>query len=386
MNPELSISASDDNRLLGYLVIDSTINGRCSGGVRIMPSLCKEEMKSIAHTMTMKFGFLGFTTGGAKACVVVSADASKKQREDILFSFGEKIGPLIRKGIYIPATDMNCSIDDIQTIYRGAKMKARFRAFKDISYLYTAMTVVQSALVAAKNHSSAVVEGAGKVGMECAKMLHDNGVKICALSTIKGGIYNKDGLDMEKLVDLKEQYGDDFVNHTKTKIPLSKLAVLDVDMFIPAAQAYSINSKNRRYVKANVVSCAANSPMDEETYRYLHKKGVIVIPDYIANCGGVLGSFLERTTDEAAIKSLITTEFSKVLSSLIYKSKKENRCLKEISTDLITKRFRKVKEMEENRMKGKIIDYTQMQATRLGHKLLQERYRKDIFGDLMEMI
>jgi len=385
LTPELSISISDDNGLIGYLVIDSTINGRCSGGVRIIPKLCKKDMKSIAHTMTLKFGFLGFTTGGAKACVIMPADTAKKQREEILYSFGEKIGPLIRKGIYIPATDMNCSIDDIKMMYRGAKMKARFKAFNDISYLYTAWTVVESALVAAQGIGlSAAIDGAGKVGMECAKLLHEKGVKVCAVSTLKGAIYNKDGLDVEFLVELKKRYGDYCIKYAKErKIPISKVSSLDVDMLIPAAQANSINTGNRRKIKAKVISCAANSPMDNETYQFMHEKGVIVIPDHIANCGGVLGSFLERSTKKEVIKSIVGTEFSEVIGKLIDKSKKEGRSVRDISGDMIMARFRQTKEREEKRMKGRIIDFTQMQATRLGHKLLQEKYRKNIFADLM---
>jgi glutamate dehydrogenase (NAD(P)+) len=390
--PELSISIADSELgLLGYLVIDTTIDGRCSGGVRIMPNLSLDEMRSIARTMTLKYGFLGFTVGGAKAGVIVPADATKEEKHRILYSFGQKISPFIKKGIYIPATDMNCTIEDLKTIYKGADMRARFREFKDISNVYTSWTVAESASVAAERlgiklkEATAAIEGLGKVGLECAKLLHGQGVKICAVSTLKGAIYNASGLDIENITRLKAEYGDDFVNHVdESRIALEDLVYLKTDILIPAAETYAINESNRNGIQARIVSCAANSPMDAETYKVLHERGIVVIPDAVANCGGVLGSFLERSMTKKAISAIIRDEFSKVVGNLVDRERQENRSMNEISVEITMDRFRKTKTREEMCMRSKVIDYTQMQATRLCHRLRQEKYRRNIFGDLLK--
>jgi glutamate dehydrogenase (NAD(P)+) len=391
MLPELSIAIGDnDLGLLGYLVIDTTIDGRCSGGVRIMPHLTLDEMSAIARTMTLKYGFLGFSLGGAKAGVIVPADASRETKHRILHAFGQKIGPFIKKGIYIPATDMNCCIEDLKSIYQGADMKARFREFQDISHVYTSWTVVESAIVAAERlsiplrGSTAAIEGLGKVGIECAKLLHARGVRICAVSTLKGAIHNESGLDVEHLIRLRNEYGDDFVNHSdETRIALSEIVTLKTDMLIPAAQTNSINPSNRGKVQAKIVSCAANSPMDAETYKALHDKGIVVIPDAVANCGGVLGSFLERSMTKKAISILIRDEFTKVIGNLIDRGHSENRSIYAIAVEISMNRFKLTKDREEKRVRSKVMDYTQMQATRLFHRLRQEKYRHNIFGDLL---
>jgi glutamate dehydrogenase/leucine dehydrogenase len=224
------------------------------------------------------------------------------------------------------------------------------------------------------------------VGSGCAKLLKERGAKIIAVSTAKGAIYNENGLNLDSLIDLRVRYKDDFVNNTEEKrIKMGALLCLDADILITAALTYTINPGNRERVRAKIISCAANAAMDDDTYKVLHDKGIVVIPDMVANCGGVLGSFLERSMRKEDITAVIRDEFSTVVGNLIAKEFKENRSMNEIVSEIAAKRFAETKAKEERKAMNRFVAYAQMQVTRLIHRFRQQRYRKDIFGDLIKM-
>ena len=392
VTPELFIKVYDEEYgLFGYLVIDTTVGGRCWGGVRIMPELSEEEMMLIARTMTLKYGFLGFGIGGAKAGVMVSEKATTEDKKKILFKFGQRIGAFIQGGIFMPGTDMNCSVEDLKSIYQGAQMNARFQKFKDISYVYTSWTVVESIKAAAEklalnlNGLTVAIQGFGKVGSECAKLLAEMGLKIIAVSTVKGAIYNENGLNIEMVMSLKDTFSDDFVNKAnEKKIDRERLLYINTDVLIPAATSLSINSENFQKVNAKIISCAANAPMTDEIYEKLHKKGIVVIPDAVANCGGSFGSSLERSVGYDKIYRIIQEDYSQVIKRLIEKSLRTGISLRRLSLEIVMKRFTDSKRRIENSMKNKVIHFTNTNITRVLHKIRNQKYNVNIFGELLK--
>jgi len=160
--------------------------------------------------------------------------------------------------------------------------------------------------------STAAIEGFGKVGTGVARYLNENGTRVVAISTLKGCLYNADGLDVEQLLLLKKEYGDDLVNQYPGAglFESSKLIGLPVDILIPGARPYVIDKYNVDQVKAKVISSIANIPITEEAEDVLFQKDILTVPDFISNAGGItvalvdiLGGTVENVFD--ALRKLL---------------------------------------------------------------------------------
>ena len=145
--------------------------------------------------------------------------------------------------------------------------------------------------------ASVAIEGFGSVGTSAARMFWERGIRVVAISTSQGAVYNEAGLDIGRLVRLRDRVGNKVVNLSDQgeKIDKSQLAELNVDIFSPCAQSYSITRDNARRVAAKIVSPGANVPATSEAEPILLKRGILVVPDFVANCGGFLGVSMKRT-------------------------------------------------------------------------------------------
>ena len=132
LRPQLILNINDEELgLLGYLVIDRTINGVASGGIRMTSDVTLDEVANLAREMTLKYGFLNIPCGGAKAGIIASSSLSIEKRRRILLSFGKSLSPLIMNGIYRTGTDMGTFPEDIYYIFKGAGKKVNSKAFQD---------------------------------------------------------------------------------------------------------------------------------------------------------------------------------------------------------------------------------------------------------------
>jgi len=140
---------------------------------------------------------------------------------------------------------------------------------------------------------SVAIEGFGNVGTFAAKFLSEKGAKIVAVSDSKGTIYNPEGMDVEKLIQVKSETGA-VKNYGKGKLlEPEKLFELPVDILIPGARPNVITDENKEKVKAKVIVEAANIPIPVPVEEWLHKRGVLVVPDFVCNAGGVISSYVE---------------------------------------------------------------------------------------------
>ena len=337
----------------GYLVIDKLINGGSFGGVRIIQDPYLEEMIAAARTMTHKFAFAGFKSGGAKAAVQIPPGCENK-RAEILREFGKQISELIETGIFSPGIDMGCTLEDLQHIFAGAGVKKDLSSWKNISHIYTAWTVYLSTLAALKslnmdlNKSTYVIEGFGNVGSEYAKLMRDAGARLIATSTRFGAIFNEKGIDVNEILSLRTKYKNKFILHYEKgkRIPLKKVLESNVDIAVPCARAWTINEDNYHKIKAQIIPCAANVAMDAEIERKLHNKGKIVITDFVSNCGGVYGSMVERQISREQIWSVLKKNYYPKIEKMIEDSKKNNETIAELALKEIeasTNSQRKVK-------------------------------------------
>lgn len=310
---------------LGYLVIDRTVGANpCGGGIRFAPGLTVEEIAQLARVMTLKFSFLNFPHGGAKAGITVPAPLFAQHRGRVMAAFGKSMGILLKRNVYFTGEDMGTTIDDINIIQQVLGNPPYLSSSDSIAY--TALTVFevirQSVFHRGLKFSSltAAIEGFGKVGSELAVLLANEGASIRAVSTAAGALYRSSGLDVGAMVSLRQTYGDSFVQHMKGADRIDRADVLtqDVDLLIPCARTWSIHIGNAARVKASLIVPAANAPVTPGAEQVLARKGVLYVPDFVANCGAVLSSRMSSLGfSDAVIRQTIQEVFAGKVARLL---------------------------------------------------------------------
>lgn len=301
--PEIVFEVYDQKTgMWGVLVIDNTALGPGKGGIRFVPDITPDEVKGLARAMTWKNALADLPFGGAKAGI--KGDPKKVNKEAFVRAFARKIKSLV-PNLYIGGPDMNTTEKEMGTIAQeiGTRQATTGKP-SDMGGLphelgSTGFGVYHATLVAAAHKgidiskATVAIEGFGNVGTFTMKFLTEKGAKVVAVSDSKGTIYNQNGLDYKKLMETKEKEG------TVTKYPDGKvlhpdeLFGLAVDILIPGARPNVINDKNVHLVKAKLIVEAANIPMTYEIEKQLMKKGILIIPDFVANAGGVISSYCE---------------------------------------------------------------------------------------------
>jgi glutamate dehydrogenase (NAD(P)+) len=344
--------------VLGYVAVDSTINGRSCGGLRMLPDVDAEEMCGLARAMTLKYGFLGLPQGGAKAGIRGNPEATVQERRALLAEFGAGIDQLLREETYVPYPDMGTCAADILAMLSSRGIHPGRRAVKDHdSGHYTAISVAASAEAAVRRLSMnsmncrAAIEGFGKVGRSLAVLLSDAGYKIAAVSTRLGAVYNPDGLDVDHLLRLSTTMGSALVEDypDADRIPAGQLLELPVELLSPCARHHSLHIGNAPRVRCRIISPGANNPTTEEADKVLLRRGILCIPDFVANCGGVLGGTMEFAgMSYRRLSALIRTGMNDAVEALLEESNREGESPRAIAERLSRARFRDVKHGAEN--------------------------------------
>lgn len=346
-----------DSKLLGYLVIDSTINNSSCGGIRMHADLIEEEVRSLANAMTLKFGFLGLPKGGAKAGIIADPKLPFNRKMEKLQSFGRSLAPLLKNRIYIPGADLGTTEDDIRVICQEAGVTYKVSDAKSLS-IYTGYTVYASVLASVgylgldPASCKIAIEGFGKVGSQVANILFQKDAKIVAVSTIDGAIYNPNGFTVPRLIAAKEIHGDSFIKYINEgeKISQEQLLNLDVDVLIPCAEAFVIHAGNAQDIRAKIVCPCANIPVTDEAERILFDRKILYVPDFIANSGGVLGSAARYVgLSHGQIENIINETFKAKIKALLERSEKSNVSLYNIAKTQAYKKFHSIKEIYERK-------------------------------------
>jgi glutamate dehydrogenase/leucine dehydrogenase len=299
-------------KMKGYLVIDNTALGPGKGGIRMTPSVSREEVARLARVMTWKCALAELPFGGAKSGIV--ADPKKitpEEKKAILQAFSKALKSLCPSR-YIAAPDINTGEEEMRWFveangsWRAAtgkpeKMLLRGKRWHGIPHEYgsTGFGVYHSTKIAAEFLGLSIkglkiaIEGFGNVGSFAAKYLHEGGAKLVAISDSCGCIYNRKGLDYNELVKVKIETGS-VVNYGQGKVLKSaQIFKLPTDVLIPAALPDVIHKYNFNKIKAKIIVEGANIPVKPEIEEKLYKKGILVVPDFVANAGGVISSYAE---------------------------------------------------------------------------------------------
>ncbi|MEW6001726.1 MAG: Glu/Leu/Phe/Val dehydrogenase [Nitrospirota bacterium] len=298
----------------GILVIDNTALGPGKGGLRMTPDVTEEEVFRLARTMTWKNALAEIPFGGAKSGIKYNPEKGRNKKE-IVQSFARAIKIFTPKK-YIAGPDVNTGEKEMEWFVEatgnwrsatGKPIDLCTRIFREniekcgIPHEFgsTGFGVAQATKVLAENlgidikTAKVAIEGFGNVGSFVFRYLKNLGANIVAVSDIKGAIYDEEGLDEDELKEIREK-GKSVISYKGAKsLEHDEIFGLPVDILIPASVTDVINDKNKDSIKAKIIVEAANIPMREEIEEELFKMGIVVMPDFVVNSGGVISSYAE---------------------------------------------------------------------------------------------
>lgn len=300
--PEKIVCVSDTRTgMKGVLVIDNTARGMGKGGTRMTPTVTVEEVARLARVMTWKWAGVDLFFGGAKAGI--RADPHGPDKERVLRAFVRALANEVPRE-YVFGLDMGLTEHDAAIIQdeigdRGAAVGTP-RELGGVPYDDWGVTGhgVAEAADAALAHrggtldgARVVIQGFGAVGAAAARRLTELGAAVVAVSTAEGALHDPDGLDVGALLAAREEHGDAVVACAAgRRLGAGEELLLDADVLIPAATQDVVNAALARELRFDVVVEGANLPLSPAAQEVLAGRGVTVVPDFIANAGGVVAA------------------------------------------------------------------------------------------------
>jgi glutamate dehydrogenase (NAD(P)+) len=298
--------------LTGHRVQHNLSRGPAKGGLRYSPYVDLNEVRALAMWMTWKCALVDLPFGGAKGGVRIDpSDYSAAELERVTRRYTSEISPVIGPTRDIPAPDIGTDeqtmawMMDTYSVATGHTVLGIVTG-KPISLggslgrsTATSLGVVHVALAALRHvgldpaDATAAVQGFGKVGRGAARFLHNAGVRVVAVSDERGGILDPAGLDVPTLEEHVDRSGTVIDYPGVAVIDNDTLLTLDVDLLVPSAVEGVLHRDNAQLVRASVVVEGANGPTTTEADRVLADRGVLIVPDILANAGGVVVSYFE---------------------------------------------------------------------------------------------
>ncbi|MCX5529751.1 Glu/Leu/Phe/Val dehydrogenase [Streptomyces sp. NBC_00006] len=286
----------------GVLVIDNTARGMGKGGTRMSPTVSVGEVARLARVMTWKWASVDLFFGGAKAGIV--ADPTSPDKEEVLRAFARALSNEVPRE-YVMGLDMGLTENDAAVIQdelgdRGAAVGTPAQ-LGGVAYDRLGVTGygVAEATDAAAHHlrlplagSRVALQGYGAVGHAAARRFAELGATIVAVSTAQGALHDPAGLDVRALEAAREEHGDGFVTRhpAGTVIAPGQELTVDCDILVPAALQDVIDGSTAHQIKAKLVVEGANLPTTPEAQTVLENRGIHVLPDFVANAGGVVAA------------------------------------------------------------------------------------------------
>lgn len=345
---EVSIPVRMDNGkteiFQGYRAQHNDAPGPTKGGIRFHPDVTPEEVKALAGWMSLKCGITGLPYGGAKGGIIcdprhMSLDELERLSRGYVRAVSQIVGPTKD----IPAPDMYTNsqimawmLDEYDHIREfdspgfitgkpialGGSLGRETATSKGV--LYTLQMVCELKKMQLKD-TRVIIQGFGNVGSYLAKYLYDLGAKVIGISDVLGGVYDENGLDIPYLLESRDSFGI-VSNRFNSPITNQELLEKECDILIPAAISGVINKNNASHIKCEIIIEAANGPTTKEALKILDQREILVVPDILANSGGVIVSYFEWCqnnqgyywTDETVdlrLKEKITASFLNVYNT-----------------------------------------------------------------------
>ncbi|MEO6082377.1 MAG: Glu/Leu/Phe/Val dehydrogenase dimerization domain-containing protein [Umezawaea sp.] len=295
--PEKVVTVSDRRSgMKGVLVIDNTARGMGKGGTRMGPEVTTGEIARLARVMTWKWAAVDLFFGGAKAGIVF--DPASPDKEKALRAFARALSNEV-PGEYVLGLDVGLTERDAAIVQdelgdRGAMMGAP-AALGGLPYDELGVTGFGVAEVADELSESlrgkrVSIQGFGAVGAAAAKRFAELGAVVVAVSSVNGALHDPDGLDVPRLLALREAHGDAAVAEYGRVLPLGKELLAPCDVLVPAATQDVIDKDWAGRITAGMVVEGANLPTTPAAQEVLAARGITVVPDFIANAGGIIAA------------------------------------------------------------------------------------------------
>ena len=342
----------DDGRVrnfTGFRVVHNDTRGPGKGGIRYHPDVTLDKVRALAALMTLKTAVANIPFGGAKGAVICDPKAlSLGELERLTRRYAAEINILIGPESDIPAPDVGTNpqimawIMDTYSMGKGYSVpavvtgkpieiggsKGRFGATGRGCMIIASLAVKHLGM--SLKEATVVIQGFGNVGSTTAKSLAREGCRVIAVSDIKGGVYNPKGLDIDGLLTHSRETGSVIGFKDAETITNAELLGLPCDILIPAAIEDQIVEANAASVKAKVIIEGANAPTVPEADKILNDNGIFVVPDILANIGGLVISYLEWVQslqsffwDEAEVNDYLQRIMTKAFAEVLEISQQE---------------------------------------------------------------
>jgi glutamate dehydrogenase/leucine dehydrogenase len=359
--PEYVVKIYDSELgMKGYLVIDNTVLGPGKGGIRMTPDVTEEEVRRLARAMTFKNALAGIPFGGAKSGIKWPGGNDLTIKKKFIQSFAKKVKIFAPKK-YIAGPDVNTSEREMQWFVEatgdwktatGKPANLCMQMFGKpgqkcgIPHEFgsTGFGVAQATAVASKiagydlKNLTVAIHGFGNVGTFTYRILNNLGAKVIALADKNGAIFSEEGFDRKELEEIIEnkknlteyKRGKVIKNEDFWKVP--------ADILIPASVTDVINQTNKDKIKSKIIIEAANIPMSEDVENELFQRGILIVPDIIANSGGVVSSYAEyRGYNPKQMFETVAKKIKKTVSLVMEESIKKNKNPRQVALDLAVK-------------------------------------------------
>lgn len=357
--PEYVIQAADPRiGMKGFLVVDNTWLGPGKGGIRMTPGVTAEEVFRLARAMTWKNSLAGIPFGGAKAGLVMSPEilSSPEKKKAHVQAFARALKPLLIKK-YIAGPDVNSGEQEMQWFAEAAGdwrtstgKPANYREGNKRGLPHelgsTGFGVAHSTRVALAEAglplkgATIMIHGFGNVATFAYEFLTEMGARVVAFANSKGAVYSSKGFPpalVKKAIAKRIPVTQVFA---KQKIAPDKFWSLPADILIPASVTDVINDSNYRNIHAKVIVEGANIPMRENIEEKLCKQGILIVPDIVANAGGVISSYAEyRGMDPRRMFKLVEDKIVRSTRAVISESLRSGRNPRAVALDLARKKI-----------------------------------------------
>jgi glutamate dehydrogenase (NAD(P)+) len=339
VNFSITLDNGKEQNFEGYRVIHNTALGPSKGGIRYDTAVNLDEVKALAAWMTWKSAVTGIPFGGAKGGIICDPrQHSKTELEKITREYTNALSDIFGPDKDVPAPDMGTGPDEmgwlmdefslihgktIHSVVTGkhlhsggslGRVEATGRGVSIISILALQKLKLRPA------RSTAAIQGFGNVGLHSALFLFEKGVKIVAVSDISEAFYNPQGLNIPELI-LYYNLNNKSVNGYPNAVAIKheELLLLEVDVLIPAVKEDVITAVNAGSIRAKIIVEGANGPVSSDADKILHENNVLVVPDILANAGGVTVSYFEWLQN-CLLESWRINQINKRLEDILEKS------------------------------------------------------------------
>jgi glutamate dehydrogenase (NAD(P)+) len=356
--PEKIVCVSDRRTgMRGVLVIDNSARGMGKGGTRMSASLTVQEVARLARTMTWKWAASGLFYGGAKAGILADPEASDK--ESILRAFARRLADEVPKE-YVFGLDMGLTENDAAILAdelgdRGSAV-GQPAALGGLPYdelgvtgfgVAEATDAAMQALGRSIAGARVAVQGFGAVGVAAIRRLSDLGAVVVGVSTRNGSIVDADGVDVGALLESQREVGDDCVLAQGGEPDPEQVLYIDTDVLVPAAREDVVDDGVARRTSATLVVEGANMPTTQSARAILSERRVAVVPDFIANAGGIIAAghsmdarYSAFTVEPARVFDMVSSTIRQNTVTVLQEARRRDVPSHEAAWDLAKQRVR----------------------------------------------